>query len=124
MYTNVPINPKVPPNIGGWTRWRIWQYSESQKVQGVGNPVDANWGPDNIDLLIQPDIITGLKAVLEKGNIRVTWNKNNDVDLLGYNIFLNNEWVGTVDENATSYIIKNVGKVDPEKLFVTIEAFD
>lgn len=35
MYTNVPINPKVPPDIGGWTRWRIWQYSESETVQGV-----------------------------------------------------------------------------------------
>ena len=25
----------------------IWQYSESASVGGVGNPVDANWGPDN-----------------------------------------------------------------------------
>lgn len=124
MYTNVPINPRVPPDIGGWTRWRIWQYSENQRIAGVGNPVDANWGPDNIDLLVQPDIISGLKARLENGNIYVSWNKNTDIDLLGYNIFLNNEWVGTVDENATSYTIKNVGTANSSKLSVTIEAFD
>ena len=61
---------------------------------------------------------------MSNGNINVSWNKNTEVDLLGYNIFLNNEWVGTVDENATSYTIKNIGQVNPENLFVTIEAFD
>jgi len=126
MYTKVPINPLVPPNIGGWTRWRIWQYSEDQVVQGVGNPVDANWGPDNIDLLIQPYPVTGLKARMENGNIEVSWNKNPAIDLLGYNIFLNKEWVGTVDENATRYVI-NKNKFNIPKgsaLEVAVEPFD
>ena len=126
MYTNVAINPSKPPDIGGWTRWRIWQYSEDEIVQGVGNPVDANWGPNNIDLLTQPKPVRGLSARLENGNIYVSWNKNTDSDLLGYNIFLNKEWVGTVDENATSYTINknkfNIPKGVP--LIVAIEAFD
>ncbi|EHJ01862.1 glycoside hydrolase family 25 [Clostridium sp. DL-VIII] len=126
MYTSIPINPKFPPNVGGWTRWRIWQYSESQTVQGVGNPVDANWGPNSVDLLTQPRVVTGLQARFQGGNINVSWNRNSDVDLLGYNLFVNREWVGTVDENATSYVIPgnkiNVQKNAPVE--VAIEAFD
>ncbi|MDD3242054.1 MAG: glycoside hydrolase family 25 protein [Bacilli bacterium] len=126
MYTKIPQNPEVPPNLGGWTRWRIWQYSEDQNVSGVGNPVDANWGPDNIDLLTQPDVVTGLQAIFQGGNISVSWNRNKDIDLLGYNIFVNKEWVGTVDENTTNYLITrdklNIQKNMP--IEVTIEAFD
>ncbi|MDR3596280.1 glycoside hydrolase family 25 protein [Clostridium sp.] len=126
MYTEIPINPKFPPNVGGWTRWRIWQYAEDQVVPGVGNPLDANWGPDNIDLLTQPRVVTGLQARLEGGNIKVSWNANSDIDLLGYNIFVNGEWVGTVDEKATSYTIPaskiKVAKNTP--IVVSIEAFD
>jgi lysozyme len=126
MYTKIPINPKFPPNVGGWTRWRIWQYSEDQVVPGTGNPLDANWGPDNIDLLTQPHVVTGLQARFENGNIYVSWNRNKDIDLLGYNIFVNKEWVGTVDENATNYLITrdklNIPKNIP--IEVTIEAFD
>ncbi|OOM16360.1 glycoside hydrolase family 25 protein [Clostridium saccharobutylicum] len=126
MYTSVPINPIVPPNIGGWTRWRIWQYSESQVIEGVGNPVDGNWGPNNIDLLTQPRTVTGLNASFQGGNINVSWNPNPDIDLLGYNIFVNNEWVGTVDEKATNYVIKkNDIKVQKNvPVVVSIEAFD
>lgn len=126
MYTKIPTNPKFPPNVGGWTRWRIWQYSEDQNVSGVGNPVDANWGPDNIDLLTQPDNVTGLQARFQSGNIYVSWNRNKDIDLLGYNIFVNKEWVGTVDENATNYLITS-DKLKIQKnmpIEVTIEAFD
>ncbi|MVX66137.1 muramidase [Clostridium chromiireducens] len=126
MYLKVPTNPRIPPNVGGWTRWKIWQYSESETVEGIGNPVDANWGPDNIDLLTQPDNVTGLQARFQNGNINVSWNRNNDVDLLGYNLFINKEWVGTVDENATNFTIisnkVNVKKNTP--IEVSIEAFD
>lgn len=62
LYTAIPTNPRIPPDVGGWTRWRIWQYSESATVAGIGNPVDANWGPNSIDLLVQPDQVNGLSA--------------------------------------------------------------
>ena len=126
MYTKIKINPEFPPNVGGWTRWRIWQYSEDQNVAGIGNPVDANWGPNNVDLLTQPDVVTGLQSKFENGNISVSWNRNKDIDLLGYNIFVNKEWVGTVDEKTTNYLITrdklNIQKNMP--IEVTIEAFD
>lgn len=126
MYTKILVNPDFPPNVGGWTRWRIWQYSEDQIVSGIGNPVDANWGPNNIDLLTQPDVVTGMQARPESGNISVSWNRNKDIDLLGYNIFVNKEWVGTVDENATNYLITS-DKFKIQKnmpIEVAIEAFD
>ncbi|MGG7177981.1 GH25 family lysozyme [Clostridium paraputrificum] len=126
MYTKIPGNPPYPKDQGGWTRWRIWQFSEDLKVQGVGNPVDANWGPNNIALLTQPSNITGLRATRRGNDIVVTWNRVPDVDLLGYNIFVDNYWVGTVDEDDTEFIIKrNKIPVSGNKpLTVSIEAFD
>lgn len=126
MYTKIPGNPPYPADQGGWTRWRIWQFSEDLRVQGIGNPVDANWGPNNIALLMQPSNVTGLKARKEGSNIIVTWNRVPDVDLLGYNIFVNGYWVGTVDEKDTEFKIPintlNVPK--GSKINITIEAFD
>lgn len=126
MYTNIPSNPPYPPNAGGWKRWRVWQYSENQVVKGVGNPVDANWGPDSIDLLRQPKQVEGFKAVDKCDKINLTWTKNKDVDLLGYNIFVNGSWGGTVEKDDTSFVInkKQVGAVPGKKLTISIEAFD
>ena len=126
MYTKIPANPRVPPDIGGWKKWRMWQYSESQIVKGTGNPVDANWGPNYIELLMQPDSVSGLNARIYNGRIEVYWQKNKEVDLLGYNIFINNEWVGTADLSDTSYVInidgyKNLGGKD---MVISMEAFD
>ena len=97
MYTKYPGNPPYPSNQGGWTRWKIWQFSEDFKIEGVGNPVDANWGPNNIDLLIQPDVVSGFRVRTEGNKIILNWNRNKNIDLLGYNIFANNYWIGTVD---------------------------
>lgn len=126
MYTNVPINPPYPPDAGGWTRWRIWQYSEGATVKGVSNPVDANWGPDSIDLLTQPRSVSGLAANKKDGKLTVSWNKNTDVDLLGYNIFENGYWLATVDKNDTSFTVSEKELPVPLKgpVTISIEAFD
>lgn len=126
MYTNVPVNPPYPPDAGGWKKWRIWQYSESAKVNGTGNPVDANWGPNSIDLLVQPRAVSGLKANKVGNKIDITWSKNTDVDLLGYNIFANGYYLGTVDKDATSFTVKttNLPFVPKGPINISIEAFD
>lgn len=126
MYRSVPGNPPVPPNIGGWRRWRIWQYSESEVISGVANPVDANWGPDNLELVLQPKQVSGLNVVRDNEYIFVTWKKNRDIDLLGYNIFVDNYWVGTVDKDDTSFKIplSTIYKPKNRELTISIEAFD
>ena len=126
MYTSIPGNPSVPPDVGGWKRWRIWQYSESQVVNGVGNPVDANWGPDNLDLLMQPAQVKNLRVVKDNGTLKISWSANNDSDLLGYNIFENGYWIGTVEKNDTCFQIKESElpvKTD-KPVTISIEAFD
>ena len=126
MYTAIPGNPDFPPNVGGWTRWRMWQYTESEIVEGTGNPVDGNWGPNSVDLLTQPRNVAGLCAGRKGNMINICWSKNTDTDLLGYNLFANNYWIGTVDENDTAFSIKisqlPFTVVGPVK--ISIEAFD
>lgn len=123
MYTSIPGNPPFPNDAGGWTKWRIWQFSENFRMDGVGSPVDANWGPDSLDLLMQPANVTGFTAVTQGNNIVVTWNKVPSIDLLGYNLFVNNNWVGTVDKDKTRYII-NKDKYPNQRITISIEAFD
>lgn len=125
-YTAISGNAPVPPDVGGWTRWRVWQYSESATVAGVTSKVDANWGPNSIDLLTQPRNVSGL-TVSRKGNtLNISWKKNTDTDLVGYNIFANNYWIGTVDAKDTSFSI-NTNQL-PFKVSgpikISIEAFD
>lgn len=123
MYTNIPANPPYPMDEGGWKRWRVWQFSEDLKVQGVGNPVDANWGPNNIELLMQPSNVTGLRYRIEGDNIILSWNRVKDVDLLGYNIFVNNYWVQTVSEDKREFILKK-SNYNKGNILVTVESFD
>ncbi|WP_244833799.1 glycoside hydrolase family 25 protein [Clostridium sp. BJN0001] len=126
MYQNIPQNPPIPPDIGGWTKWRMWQFTDSKIVEGTGNPVDANWGPNSIDLLVQPDAVSGLSSYKQNGNIYVSWNKNKDIDLLGYNIFINGEYIATVDEKTTKYVISysTASKYANKKIIISMEAFD
>lgn len=126
MYTKIPGNPPYPANQGGWTRWRVWQFSEDFNIEGVSSPVDANWGPNNIALLTQPSNVSNLTAAKRDNSIVIRWSKVNDVDLLGYNIFINNYWIGTVDEKDTEFIIKKSKlPVSLDKpVTISIEAFD
>lgn len=126
MYTKIEVNPEYPPNLGGWTRWRIWQYSETEIVQGVGNPVDANWGPDSVDELVQPRQVRNLSAVRQDGMLRVNWSRNTDTDLLGYNIFANGYWIGTADKADTSFSIRlsQLPVKTNVPITISIEAFD
>ena len=126
MYTKYSYNPPYPPDIGGWKRWRIWQYAEDQVVQGVGNPLDANWGPNNIELLTQPSKVTGLTATKRGNKVFVSWNMSPEADIAGYNVFANGYWLGTTDANVTKFEIdyRNLPFVPSGPIRVAVEAFD
>ena len=125
MYPEMPGNPLYPKDQGGWTRWTIWQFTQTGNISGVNPPVDLNYGPKNLDYLVQPRNVTGLKAYHQNNNIYVSWNKNTDEDLNGYNIFLNSEYVGSAGKNATKFTIKLSQPFNPKATYqVTVEAFD
>ncbi|MGL4850180.1 MAG: glycoside hydrolase family 25 protein [Clostridium sp.] len=126
MYTWIKGNPEFPPNVGGWTKWRMWQYTDKEKVEGVDNLVDANYGPNNLELLMQPGNVQNFSGKVNKGNVCLTWTKNKDIDLGGYNIFVDNYWIGTVDANITNYNIPIVKLYKPygRNIVLSIEAFD
>lgn len=125
MYPEVQPNPEYPRDQGGWTRWRMWQFTENGTMPGVAPPVDLNYGPENLDLLMQPRVVQNFRAVPIGQEIRMTWTPNTDIDLGGYNIFINANYVTTVGRNANSYILRLANRPRPgEKYIMSIEAFD
>lgn len=126
MYPEIPGNPQYPENQGGWTRWRIWQFSEKGQINGVNPPTDLNWGPDSIALLGPPSEVAGLSASMDKNNIYVNWSKNPEPDLAGYNIFVNDKYVATKGKNDTSAVIPKyrLGLSPNKPVIVSMHAFD
>lgn len=126
MYTSIKGNPPYPMDQGGWTGWRIWQFSESGKVNGVSSPVDLNWGPNDLSLLMPPEKVSTLSASKVGNIIHVKWEKIKNGDVSGYNLYLNNAYAGTASKDATTF------KIDASKfkipagtpLIVSIEPFD
>lgn len=125
MYPEVSPNPPYPRDQGGWTRWRVWQFTESGTIAGVSPPVDLNYGPVHLDLLTQPRDVMNFRAVGSGRNIRLTWSPNTDIDLAGYNVFMNSSYITTLGKDATAYTIELGPQVQPvERYEVAIEAFD
>jgi|GEM_PF-404957 len=125
MYPEIEPNPPYPRDQGGWTRWRVWQFTDSGTIAGVNPPVDLNYGPTNLDYLTQPGNVRNFRAVASGRNIRLTWTANTDVDLAGYNIFMNSSYITTVGKDSTSYTIELGPQVAPvERYEVAIEAID
>lgn len=125
MYPELPSNPPFPRDQGGWTRWRMWQFTETGTMPGVNPPVDLNYGPENLDLLTQPRNVRDFRAVATGQEIRMNWTKNTDIDLGGYNIFINSNYVTTLGREANSYVLKLANKPSlGEKYIMSIEAFD
>lgn len=126
MYTRIPSNPRIPPNVGGWKRWTMWQFTDEGKLDGVGSPVDLNWGPNSIDSLMPPSAVTGLNAYISGNKIFVNWTANKEDDLNGYNVFVNDNYAGTLPRKATKIVIDKsrfyLPKGKPIK--ISIEAFD
>ena len=126
MYPRILSNPKYPPNIGGWSKWTLWQYTDEGNLSGIDNPVDLNWGPIDIAYLMPPAPVVGLYAVQNGSIITVYWKANTEADISGYNIFINSLYAGTVSSKTTKFNI-NKSKFNLPKnqdIEISIEAFD
>lgn len=126
MYSKLPSNPKIPPNVGGWKRWTLWQFTEDGKLDGVGNLVDLNWGPNSIESLRPPSSVLGLKAYISGNKIFISWRGNKEVDLNGYNVFINDNYASTLPKKATKVVIDKNRFYLPlgKPIKISIEAFD
>ncbi|SHE34469.1 glycoside hydrolase family 25 protein [Clostridium fallax] len=126
MYKEIPGNPPYPPDIGGWKRWTIWQFTEQGNIKGVDPPVDLNWGPNSIDELKPPSNVSGLSASMDKNYIYVTWNANRDKDLMGYNIYVNSNYIKTLGKGVNYYRIPRSTISVPinRPIEIGVEAFD
>ncbi|WP_055070413.1 glycoside hydrolase family 25 protein [Clostridium massiliamazoniense] len=126
LYPDIPGNPKIPPNIGGWTSWMLWQFTQNGTLQGIGNPVDLNWGPIDIIDLKPPGNVNCFNARLKQNQIYTSWCSVPGNNIWGYNLFVNSNYAGTVPEKARNYVInKSNFYLPPGKpIVVTIEAFD
>ena len=80
MYPRILSNPKYPPNIGGWSKWTLWQYTDEGNLSGIDNPVDLNWGPIDIAYLMPPAPVVGLYAVQNGSIITVYWKANTEAE--------------------------------------------
>lgn len=116
----------TPPNVGGWTKWTMWQFTDSANHAGVNNPVDLSYGPNNVDVLMPPPEVQNFSCYKSAGSIKMTWSPVNVSDLGGYNLFVNSYYAGTVPPKATSFSVSCSKFYMPKgKAVVTsIEAFD
>lgn len=126
LYPNIPGNPKTPPNIGGWTSWLMWQYTQKGELDGIGNPVDLNWGPTNLIDLKPPENVDCFSAYMSNGKIYTSWCSVEGKNIWGYNIFVNSYYAGTVSQLAKKYTINasNFYLQKGKPIVLTIEAFD
>lgn len=98
------LNPQDrPPDFGGWTEWRAWQYSDQGSVEGIIGNVDLNYGPDHISLLMPPRRPIGLRAEPDNNSVNLHWDETDEVDIKGWHVYINGTKVAFVakqtDEN-------------------------
>lgn len=43
-YPKASHKTAAPPDLGKWTRWSVWQYTNKGKIQGIEGKVDLNRG--------------------------------------------------------------------------------
>jgi len=100
----------VMPSSGGWTKWYIFQYSESGTQVGITGNVDQNFIV-HADYIQPPKDVTGVAANDDGTNVTITWNANTEIDIQGYYLYLDGvlqDYI--VGASNTSYTFTNVTK--------------
>ena len=103
---NVPDNA-APANLGGWTSYMLWQYSQDGAADTYGvthgqNQIDLN-RTTSIDLLKPPPAPTDINPVqIADNTIEVTFTKPIITDLLGLNLYIDGVWKKWISKTASS----------------------
>ena len=99
----------TPMSFGGWSGWNIWQFTQSAIIGGYTN-MDQNWCP-SLDLIMppaKPINLNGFNA--SKGTVNLSWNRNTEIDLKGYNVYKDGVWISTDIKNFITVTGLKVGR--------------
>lgn len=115
-----------PPDFGGWTEWRVWQYSDTGTVQGISGPVDLDFGPFTISEISPPDDVQGFTANPDSLSMNLTWTiPTDEVDIVSWNIYQNGVKIATVTntfDGEAFYLVQ--GLQNGQQYTFGIEAMD
>jgi len=84
----------TPMSFGGWKGWNIWQFTQSAIIGGYEH-MDQSWCP-SLDLITPPSKpinLNGFNSSL--GTVNLSWNKNTEIDIKGYNVYKDGVWIST-----------------------------
>ncbi|MBU3181975.1 GH25 family lysozyme [Clostridium psychrophilum] len=99
----------TPMNFGGWSGWNIWQFTQSAVIGGYSR-MDQNWCP-SLDLITPPAKPINLNGFNSSfGTVNLSWNKNTEIDLKGYNIYKDGVLISTNIKNYITITGLTVGR--------------
>ncbi len=99
----------TPISFGGWSGWNIWQFTQSAVIAGYTG-MDLSWCP-SLDVITPPKKVINLTGSnISKGTVKLSWNKNTEVDLRGYNIYRDGVLVTTTKNNSITINGLKAGK--------------
>jgi hypothetical protein len=99
----------TPMNFGGWKGWNIWQFTQSTVIGGYTR-MDQSWCR-SLDLITPPSTPKNLSGFTSASRtVKLAWNPNREIDLKGYNIYMDGKFLKNITN--TSIIIEGltVGK--------------
>ncbi|GEM_PF-2037781 len=99
----------TPMSFGGWSGWNIWQFTQSASSGGYTH-MDQNWCP-SLDLIMPPAKPINLNGFNSSpGTVNLSWNKNTEIDLKGYNIYKDGVWISINIKNFITITGLEVGR--------------
>jgi lysozyme len=93
----------VVPAVGGWTKWYVFQYSDTGAFGGI-NPVDEDLAVPDIEWIMPPKPVSGLVGTDDGTNINLTWTPTTEKDVHDWDIYVDGTKVGSTTTNG-SYTI-------------------
>jgi GH25 family lysozyme M1 (1,4-beta-N-acetylmuramidase) len=78
----------VMPSSGGWTKWYMFQWSETGTQAGISGNVDQNLSLP-MEWWLQPADATNVTVQDAQTSVDVNWNPNTEVDINSYRIYVN-----------------------------------
>jgi GH25 family lysozyme M1 (1,4-beta-N-acetylmuramidase) len=109
-YPQNTADTAAPANIGGWTTYIGWQFTDDEPADQWGcthytNDIDLN-RTDSLDRLMPPKPPTNVVATQRAGNLlEITFTKPAITDYLGASVYIDGVWKKWIAKTANSTTI-------------------